>query len=140
MKISRRNLAKALVVSGTVSGLSRWVSSQATATELAATGNWMLVYPGVWRTTLGTPESYTPVSSRVVEPRSAAFDKLPRVGNAPLPPIAGRRIPRGFLVQLPLRPYEQVYGFGLQFLSFTQRGKKKKCRVNADPKLDTGDS
>ena len=43
-------------------------------------------------------------------------------------------------MQLPLRPNEQIFGLGLQFLSFAQRGKKKVVRVNADPKFDTGDS
>jgi alpha-D-xyloside xylohydrolase len=47
---------------------------------------------------------------------------------------------RGYVVELPLRPNEEIYGFGLQFLSFAQRGKKKVARVNADPKMDTGDS
>lgn len=89
---------------------------------------------------MGTPERYTPVSSRIIPPKTAAFEKLPQVRNPPLPPITGRRIARGFVVDLPLRPGEEIYGFGLQFLSFAQRGKKKKCRVNADPRLDTGDS
>jgi alpha-D-xyloside xylohydrolase len=39
-----------------------------------------------------------------------------------------------------LPPGELIYGFGLQLLSFSQRGKKKTIRVNADPKVDTGDS
>jgi alpha-D-xyloside xylohydrolase len=43
-------------------------------------------------------------------------------------------------LQLPLRPNELIYGLGLQFLSFDQRGKKKVVRVNADPRFDTGDS
>jgi len=43
-------------------------------------------------------------------------------------------------VELPLGPGAEVYGFGLQFLSFNQRGKKKVARVNADPKMDAGDS
>jgi alpha-D-xyloside xylohydrolase len=33
-----------------------------------------------------------------------------------------------------------VYGLGLQFQSFIQRGLKKKLRVNADPVVDSGDS
>lgn len=33
-----------------------------------------------------------------------------------------------------------VYGLGLQFMSFAQRGLKKLLRVNADPKMDSGDS
>ena len=42
--------------------------------------------------------------------------------------------------RIPLAPNEQIYGFGLQFLSMQQRGKKRVTRVNADPKFDTGDS
>ena len=33
-----------------------------------------------------------------------------------------------------------MYGFGLQLMSFQQRGKKRINRVNADPKGDSGDS
>jgi alpha-D-xyloside xylohydrolase len=48
--------------------------------------------------------------------------------------------PRGYLVSLPIEPDEQVFGLGLQLLSFNQRGKKKTLRVNSDPVADTGDS
>jgi alpha-D-xyloside xylohydrolase len=44
------------------------------------------------------------------------------------------------MIQLPLRPGEEIFGLGLQFLSLAQRGKKKIVRVNADPRIDTGDS
>jgi alpha-D-xyloside xylohydrolase len=54
--------------------------------------------------------------------------------------IEGKRTARGCIVRLPLRPEEQIYGLGLQMLSFAQRGKKKVTRVNADPNIDTGDS
>lgn len=73
-------------------------------------------------------------------PQIDAFAKLPNVPAAPLPPIEGKQTKRGCIVQLPLRPDEQVFGFGLQLLSFSQRGKKKVARVNADPRMDTGDS
>jgi alpha-D-xyloside xylohydrolase len=33
-----------------------------------------------------------------------------------------------------------MYGFGLQLLSFQQRNNKRTVRVNADSKVDTGDS
>jgi alpha-D-xyloside xylohydrolase len=33
-----------------------------------------------------------------------------------------------------------MYGFGLQLLSFEQRSKKRTIRVNADPRVDSGDS
>jgi alpha-D-xyloside xylohydrolase len=47
---------------------------------------------------------------------------------------------RGTTVLLPLDAGESLFGFGLQMLSFDQRGKKKTLRVNADPRFDTGDS
>ena len=138
-KITRRTLAKSIAAAGTAAGLKNILNAE-TPAGMAHRSEWKEVYPGVWRATLGTPERYTPVSSRMVEPASQAFEKLPRVDAAPLASVAGRRIPRGFVVELPLRPNEEVFGFGLQFLSFAQRGKKKVARVNADPRMDTGDS
>ena len=138
-RITRRTLAKSIAAAGTAAGLKSIVSAE-TSLSMAHRSEWNEVYPGVWRATLGTPERYTPVSSRMVEPDQEALAQLPHVGIAPLSPITGRRIPRGFVIQLPLRPEEQIFGFGLQFLSFAQRGKKKVARVNADPKMDTGDS
>jgi alpha-D-xyloside xylohydrolase len=76
----------------------------------------------------------------MVPPQTEGLAKLPHVPVAPLPAIKGKRTERGCLVELPLRPDAEVYGLGLQFMSFNQRGKKKVSRVNADPKMDTGDS
>lgn len=101
---------------------------------------WTEVHPGIWRARLETPEPYTPVSSRLIPPALVPLADLPRVVAPPIPPPSGRVTPRGCLLQLPLEPFENIYGFGLQMLSFAQRGKKKTIRVNADPKLDTGDS
>jgi alpha-D-xyloside xylohydrolase len=86
------------------------------------------------------PERFTPVSARLIRPDTEAFAKLPRADTAPLPSIEGQRTARGCTIQLPLRAGEQVFGLGLQMLSFAQRGKKKTLRVNADPKMDTGDT
>jgi alpha-D-xyloside xylohydrolase len=140
-KISRRALAKRLAVTGIAARSLRLLGAETSGPARAAeTGEWTKVYPGVWRATLGMPERFTPVSSRMMAPNEPAFEKLPRVEAAPLPEISGQRIERGYVVHLPLHAGEQIYGFGLQFLSFAQRGKKKVVRVNADPKVDTGDS
>jgi alpha-D-xyloside xylohydrolase len=139
-QISRRALAKALAASGTVAGLSRVIGAEPSISGSLATRSWKQVHPGIWRATIGSPERFTPVSSRLLPPQADAFAKLPRVETAPLSPIEGKQTQRGCIVQLPLRPDEQVFGFGLQLLSFAQRGKKKVVRVNADPKMDTGDS
>lgn len=140
VKISRRTLAKALAASGTAAGFSRLLPAESPVSGSLALHGWKQVHPGVWRATIGTPERFTPVSSRLVPPQGEAFAKLPRVDAAPLSPIEGKQTARGCLVQMPLRPDEQIFGFGLQFLSFAQRGKKKVARVNSDPRVDTGDS
>jgi alpha-D-xyloside xylohydrolase len=137
MKISRRSLAKGLAAAG-FSGLLGAEPLAAATSESSA--GWRKIYPGVWKATIGTPERFTPVSSRLVPAQVEAFARLPGVDTAPLPALRGKQTARGCKVELPLRPNEQIYGLGLQLLSLTQRGKKKVVRVNADPKVDTGDS
>jgi len=139
-QISRRALAKVLAATGTIAGASRMLGVEPVVSDSFARAIWKLIYPGVWRATVGTPERFTPVSTRLVPAQTDAFAKLPSVDAPLLPPIEGKRTTRGFLVQLPLRSNEQIFGFGLQMLSFAQRGKKKIARVNADPRNDTGDS
>jgi alpha-D-xyloside xylohydrolase len=140
MKITRRNLGKMLATGGAAAGLSGWFEADSAAAKPLPTTAWEPVYPGVWRARAGSPEEFTPVSSRLVPPQTEAFAKLPRVDKAPALWIEAKETQRGCTVRLPLRPDEQVFGFGLQLLSFAQRGKKKVARVNADPKIDTGDS
>jgi alpha-D-xyloside xylohydrolase len=94
-------------------------------------------HPGVWRFRLGTPERITPVSTRHYAPASEF--PLPVVDRCPVA-VNGKATSRGYLVRIPLAPYEMVYGLGLQLQSFIQRGLKKKLRVNADPVMDSGDS
>ena len=140
VKITRRSLAKMLATGGTAAGISGWFEADSSAAKPLATTAWGQVHPGVWRARAGSPEQFTPVSSRLVPPQTEAFAKLPRVDNAPVLSIEAKGTKRGCTVRLPLRPDEQIFGFGLQLLSFAQRGKKKVARVNADPKIDTGDS
>ena len=97
------------------------------------------VHPGVWKFTLGAPEKITPVSTRHYPPALEGLRKLAAVTSSPVAP-EGAQSKRGYLVRLPLAPGEIVYGLGLQLQSFIQRGLKKKLRVNADPKIDSGDS
>jgi alpha-D-xyloside xylohydrolase len=138
-RISRRTLAKAIAASCAAIGGPTWFETDSAAERLNA-GEWEQVHPGVWRATVGTPEQFTPVSSRMVPPLVGAFAKLPRVAAPPALPIEATRTTRACTLRFPLRPQEQIFGVGLQFLSFAQRGKKKTARVNADPKMDTGDS
>ena len=101
-----------------------------------------LVMPGIWRIRLGKPEAFTPVSSRRRPPAREALEQMPAAGACPIPAasITATRMTRGFVVTLPLESFEMVYGLGLQLQSNWERGKKKTLRVNADPKMDSGDS
>lgn len=100
------------------------------------------VYPGVWKITLGQPEGMTPVGLFPHQPAEDRLAQLPSVDDCPIAPerILGETTGRGYQFSLPLGEREQVYGLGLQLLSFNQRGKKKMLRVNSDPVADTGDS
>lgn len=128
--IKRRGFTKALAAG--------WAIGSIHAAKPETLG-WKAVGSGIWKATVGVPEAYTPVKARLVAEKHSA-GLLPEVGRVPLADIAGTTTGRGCLLRLPLEPGEQVYGFGLQLLSFAQRAKKKTIRVNADPKLDTGDS
>jgi alpha-D-xyloside xylohydrolase len=122
--------------------LSQGRSVQGAAAEQGASGElkWLEVHSGIWKARLGSPEACTPVSSRLIPPKTDQLKLLPAIENPPVQTISGRLTKRGCLLELPLAAYEELYGFGLQLLSFAQRGKKRTIRVNADPKLDTGDS
>ncbi|MHB0998410.1 MAG: glycoside hydrolase family 31 protein [Armatimonadota bacterium] len=100
------------------------------------------VCPGVWKITLDDPESITPASIFAFQPAHDHLIELPCVSDCPVDPgsITGEATSRGYQLSLPLNSDEQVYGLGLQLLSFNQRGKKKTIRVNSDPSADTGDS
>jgi alpha-D-xyloside xylohydrolase len=111
------------------SGLLMQVRAQSTAA--------VEVYPGVWRFRFGKPEAITPVSARHYPPADAAV--LPKVAASPVA-VTGSISKRGCEIHIPLRRNEIVYGLGLQLQSTIQRGLKKRLRVNADPKMDTGDS
>jgi alpha-D-xyloside xylohydrolase len=94
---------------------------------------------GVWRFTVGAPESITPVSTRHYPVATQGLAALPWVAKCPVA-VAITHSGRGCLVRVGLAPDEMIYGLGLQLQSFQQRGLKKRLRVNADPAMDTGDS
>ena len=138
--INRRQLTKALLAgtaAATVGGPAALAEAQPRSSTSAG---WRLVAPGVWRATFGSPESTTPVSSRLVPPALAAMQTLATVTTPPIPAPAGVINSRGTRITLPLAAQEEIYGFGLQFFSTAQRAKKRVIRVNADPRTDTGDS
>lgn len=138
--VNRRSLLKGSMLTLAGCATTKAGSAAPELTSSEDSPSFTSVFPGVWRATIGTPESYTPVSARTIAPEAEAILHLPKVGEVPIAAFAGKVDRRGCLLTLPLDPHEEIFGFGLQLLSFAQRGKKKTVRVNADPKVDTGDS
>jgi alpha-D-xyloside xylohydrolase len=143
--LSRRSLAKGMALGAITAALPDLCAAEekhgdrSHLSELTSQ-RWSGVLPGVWRMRVGTPEKFTPVTSRFIPPAEAAMRELPAVNQSPLGNIFATVGERGTTVELPLEADEHLFGFGLQMLSFDQRGKKKVMRVNADPRFDTGDS
>ena len=100
------------------------------------------VFQSVWKVTLGHPDSTTPVGLRYQSAAEKALSALDGPTSCPINEggIIGKSTQRGYVVEIDLEQDEQVYGFGLQMLSFNQRGLKKTLRVNSDPQSDLGDS
>ncbi|HTZ75517.1 MAG TPA: TIM-barrel domain-containing protein [Candidatus Aquilonibacter sp.] len=141
-KIGRRDLGKGVVASligAALPGSARRLEAQTAAVAAAGEIAWQEAGPGIWRATIGTPEEYTPVKARLVAPKMDALGSM-LAADPPIGAISGEISARGVLLRLPLAGHEGVYGFGLQLLSFAQRGKKKTTRVNADPSVDSGDT
>lgn len=147
ISLSRRSLAKGLAfgaVTAALPGIPNSCEAAASGAFVAPSTpqpqTWTSVFPGVWRIRIGSPDTFTPVTTRWMPPAADAMRELPVAEEIPLPaPLAMVR-PDGTTVILPLDAGENLYGFGLQMLSFNQRGRKKLLRVNADPRFDTGDS
>lgn len=137
--MNRRQLAKGLTA-GIAASTFTPTQLLAATPGLSSPLPWVRIHPGVWKATLGHPEAHTPVSLRSVPPAIGALKGLSAVAAPQLPAPHGVVTARGCRLSIALQPGEQIYGFGLQLLSFQQRGKKRIIRVNADPKGDAGDS
>jgi len=139
--IDRRQLGKRLLAGATLTafgGVSR--ADIPLDTKASFPSAWASIAPGVWKATFGSPESISPVTSRLVEPRLQAMGMLPNISSPPIVAATGSLRSNGTVLTLPLVAHEEIYGFGLQFFSVGQRGLKRFIRVNADPRVDTAES
>ena len=141
LTLNRRQVGKSIIAATLTSTLSpAQVRNFSALRRSASLANWESVAAGIWKVTVGKPEAYTPVKSRLTAPNIAGLRNLAPISEVPMRPIQGEATERGTLVSIPLQPQEDIYGLGLQFMSYSQRGKKKTTRVNADPRVDSGDS
>lgn len=97
------------------------------------------VAPGVIKLGAGQADAYTPYSLFVTHPKLEAMRQLPE-GKTPFP-LEAIHISvqeRGCAIEVPLADDEQLYGFGMQYTTFTQRGLRRQPKVNDNPLNDLG--
>lgn len=97
------------------------------------------IAPGVIKLTKGEVDTYTPYAVLGGKPVSEAMHELPE-GKLPfsLDDVCLKVCDRGCVVEIPLDKDEQLYGFGLQYGTFGQRGLRKRPIVNDNPLNDLG--
>lgn len=92
------------------------------------------IAPGVIKLQTGEIDRFTPYAVLGGSPAVEAMKLLP-AANLPfdLNDIQINITERGCNIEVPLVDNEQIYGFGLQFETFGQRGMRKTPKVNDNP-------
>lgn len=84
MKLSRRSLAKGIACGAVVAALPEMARSAVRHSDLAdgtsqlqqASQAWALVMPGIWRIRFGSPEAFTPITTRCIPPAQQGLEAL----------------------------------------------------------------
>ncbi|MFL5772023.1 MAG: TIM-barrel domain-containing protein, partial [Flavisolibacter sp.] len=100
---------------------------------------WTEVVPGVWKGTVGVPESYDLLKASGVLPNVEALNKMVQ-SKFPLSAndISGSIQDNKTYLRFPLQREEQIYGFGLNFQTVHQRGKILQLHVDHYGGKDNG--
>jgi alpha-D-xyloside xylohydrolase len=111
--------------------------SVAPGQEIAVT--WAPVAPGVWKATVGTPDTVSLLSVAGVEPRREALGRMRAVDfPLPQPEIRASRRDGKLSLRFPLGAAERLYGLGLNFKTVEQRGTVKLLHVDHYGGSDNG--
>lgn len=96
---------------------------------------------GIWKMVLGKPEVHTPEYFREFAMKKDEIEQIPlsKKSEITIEDIQWKKTKRGVTVTLPMETSEDIYGFGLQFQSFNQVGRRRYIKVNSDPVADTGE-
>jgi alpha-D-xyloside xylohydrolase len=100
------------------------------------------IAPGIWRFHFGNPETFTPVKFRSLEMDQAGLKKLPDGKSMPLDiaAISFQVSDRGCSLQWPMKPGENVFGFGLHTELFNMTGRRVFLKPTDKPENDLGES
>lgn len=96
---------------------------------------------GIWKIVFGEPEEMTPESFRNFPIKTDEINtiSISQIMNFSKDEITWKKSRRGVTITLPMSTDEDIYGFGLQFQSFNQAGRRRYIKVNSDPVADTGE-
>lgn len=109
------------------------------AVSLQGQIRWEQVEQGVWKGTIGTPESYSLLGASGAQPFKEGFSRLPEVALPELSSYIIGTIHDGkTYLSIPLERKEQLYGFGLNFQTVHQRGKVLNLHVDHYGGKDNG--
>jgi alpha-glucosidase (family GH31 glycosyl hydrolase) len=109
-----------------------WATTMSAQLPAVTTPAWSEVAPGVWKTTIGTPESLTLLSAAgATRPAREALAALPKA-VFPLDPreIEGRQWAAKSTVRFPLAEREDIYGFGVDFAALRRNGSVFELHVD----------
>lgn len=100
---------------------------------------WVEVGNGIWKVSVGKPESYDLLKAADIKPNIAAIQKLPSSAF----PLTKTDIVVRFqdgktYLRFPLEREEQLYGFGLNFQTIHQRGRILRLHVDHYGNSDNG--
>lgn len=101
-----------------------------------------LIAPGIWRLRFGEPEQFTPTHFRSAEMDTADLEKMPAGQPMPLDvtAISFQISDRGCSLLLPMKPGENIYGFGLHTELFNMTGRSVFLKPTDKPENDLGES
>ncbi len=107
--------------------------------NLAQNPKWEKVAPGVWKTSLGTPDEYNLLKAAGSTPLLSGLDKMSQPGF----PLSLDKITFSInegqvALRFPLQKEEQIFGFGLNFQTIFQRGKVLELHVDHYGGKDNG--
>jgi alpha-glucosidase (family GH31 glycosyl hydrolase) len=101
------------------------------APAAAAPLRFVEVAPGVWKATVGTPESLTLLTAADASPRRAALGAMPAAAfPVPQDAIAGRLSNGRIALRMPLALDEEIYGLGVDFRVMRRTGSTFQLHVD----------
>jgi alpha-D-xyloside xylohydrolase len=102
-----------------------------TTTTNAQSLQWQEVAPGVWKTTVGTPEAFDLFKAAAIQPNVPAITAIQK-GAFPFPheAVNGSVRDGNTYLRFPLEREEQLFGFGLNFKTIHQRGRIMQLHVD----------